>query len=355
MPEPPQPAFATQSDPWPVETPFATAPDRTGFAFDAQAPRTDVADHDDDGRPPMLAVPAAPDGPPAASAVEPEPERPPVSVTEIPRPLLATGAELVVGASVDIGANSVHLLVAAAGDHQLDPLLDESVFLGLGDRVATDGYLGSTAREDLVAALASYADAARNLGAREIVLMGTEPIRRAADAAILVREVEARTGLPLYVLDHREEGMLTLAGVTMRAGRRPRDHGRRHRRRQLRDRRLLAGRTGPKHRPAARVSAPHAGSRPLGSADDGRDRRHGHGGATRRRRRPRRPPRGDDRGRRHRVQPAADPARDRVRQHPHQPPGDDRACDADRRRPAPTRRRATSSATRGPGSCRPEP
>ncbi len=89
------------------------------------------------------------------------------------------------------------------------------MFLGLGDRVATDGFLGSAAREDLVAALATYADAARNLGAVEVVLMGTEPIRRAADAAILVRDVEARTGLPLYVLDHREEGMLTLAGVTM--------------------------------------------------------------------------------------------------------------------------------------------
>jgi exopolyphosphatase/guanosine-5'-triphosphate,3'-diphosphate pyrophosphatase len=58
-------------------------------------------------------------------------------------------------------------------------------------------------------------DAARNLGAREIVLMGTEPIRRAADAAILVRDVEARTGLPLHVLAHHEEGILTLAGVTM--------------------------------------------------------------------------------------------------------------------------------------------
>ncbi len=199
-----------RSDPWPVEAQFATSTERTGFAFDARIPPTHVPDQE-------LDAPAVdPERPDAVDEPtdEPVPE-PPVTVTEIPRQLLATGAELVVWASVDIGANSVHLLVAACRGHQLDPLLDESVFLGLGDRVAKDGYLGSAAREDLIAALASYAEAARNLGAREIVLMGTEPIRRAADAAILVFDVEARTGLPLHVLDHHEEGILTLAGVTM--------------------------------------------------------------------------------------------------------------------------------------------
>ena len=38
----------------------------------------------------------------------------------------------VIGASIDIGANSIHLLVAAVAGHRVEPLLDESVFLGLG-------------------------------------------------------------------------------------------------------------------------------------------------------------------------------------------------------------------------------
>ena len=123
--------------------------------------------------------------------------------------------DAVIGASVDVGANSVHLLVAAVGGHRIQPLLDESVFLGLGDRVAKDGYLGAPAREELVGALVAYAKTARGLGAREITFLGTEPIRRAADAAAVVSEVEARAGVPLHVLDHHEEGMLTLLGVTM--------------------------------------------------------------------------------------------------------------------------------------------
>jgi exopolyphosphatase/pppGpp-phosphohydrolase len=120
-----------------------------------------------------------------------------------------------IGAAVDVGANSVHLLVAAVRGHELLPLADESVFLGLGDRVATDGYLGTELRRELVDALARYAQTARALGADEVTFVGTEPIRRAADAATLVHEVEARTGITLHVLDHHEEGILNLLGVTL--------------------------------------------------------------------------------------------------------------------------------------------
>ncbi len=144
-------------------------------------------------------------------APEPEPEREPGSVgasaVEVP-----PGATVV--ATIDVGATSVHLLVAAVGGHRVEPLLDESVFLGLGDRVAAEGRLGSAAQEGLVSALVAYADAARGLGAGRIVIAGTEPMRRAADAATVVREVEARAAVPFHVLDHREEGLLTLLGVT---------------------------------------------------------------------------------------------------------------------------------------------
>jgi exopolyphosphatase/pppGpp-phosphohydrolase len=41
-----------------------------------------------------------------------------------------------VGAVVDLGSTSVHLLVASLDGHRLTPLVDESVFLGLGKAVA---------------------------------------------------------------------------------------------------------------------------------------------------------------------------------------------------------------------------
>lgn len=119
-----------------------------------------------------------------------------------------------VGASVDIGSNSVHLLVAAIEGHRLAPLVDESAFLGLGAAVDARGSLGSAHRRELTAALGRYAATARRLGAETVTFMGTEPIRRAANAARVAAEIEATTHVPLHVLSHEEEAYLTLVGVT---------------------------------------------------------------------------------------------------------------------------------------------
>ena len=119
-----------------------------------------------------------------------------------------------VGAAVDLGSNSVHLLAASIHGHQLRPLADESVFLGLGAAVDGRSHLGGTARAELAEALARYADRARTLGAANIAFLGTEPIRRAADASRIVADVEAATGVALAVLTHEEEAHLTLIGVT---------------------------------------------------------------------------------------------------------------------------------------------
>ncbi len=119
-----------------------------------------------------------------------------------------------IGASVDLGSNSVHLLVAAIAGHGLTPLVDESAFLGLGAAVDDHAALGAARRAELVGTLVRYATTARRLGASRVTFMGTEPIRRAADGARLVVEIEAASGVPLHVLSHEEEAYLTLVGVT---------------------------------------------------------------------------------------------------------------------------------------------
>lgn len=120
----------------------------------------------------------------------------------------------VIGASVDLGATSVHLLVAAIEGHRLEPLIDESVFLGLGRTVSAGGLLGRTVRAELVETLARYAATARDLGATQTTFIATEPLRRAADASAIVHDIGVATGLPVHVLSHEEEAYLTIIGVT---------------------------------------------------------------------------------------------------------------------------------------------
>ncbi len=98
--------------------------------------------------------------------------------------------------------------------HRVVPVHDESALLGLGTVVDATGLIPADAREPLIATLVGYAAAARRLGAERIAFVGTEPLRRAADARAVVVAVEAATGVPLHVVDHGEEGLLTLLGAT---------------------------------------------------------------------------------------------------------------------------------------------
>ncbi len=120
-----------------------------------------------------------------------------------------------VGAAADIGSNSLHLLVAVVGSHRLEPLVDESVLLGMGAVIDRAGFLGAPATAELASAVVRYAETARRLGATTLTLVGTEPLRRAADARSILAAVERATGLPVFVVSHEEEGHLTLVGVTL--------------------------------------------------------------------------------------------------------------------------------------------
>ena len=117
-------------------------------------------------------------------------------------------------AAIDVGSTSVHLLVAAIHGHLLTPAHDESAFLRLGDHLRTRELLGEDQRDELTATLQAQTDTARRLGATTVTIVATEPLRRAADSARLVEEASAAIGAPIHVIEHDEEGILTLLGVT---------------------------------------------------------------------------------------------------------------------------------------------
>ena len=85
-------------------------------------------------------------------------------------------------AAVDIGSYSVHLLVARLAGRGVEPLHDESAFLGLGRTIDREGRLGAV-RCELTATLAAYRIAAVARGATAMTIVGTDPLRRAPDAA----------------------------------------------------------------------------------------------------------------------------------------------------------------------------
>ena len=118
-----------------------------------------------------------------------------------------------IGAAVDIGAYSVHLLVAEVHGHRLEPLADVSEPLRLGETVDARGELGFEAGFRLLETLEAYVAAAARHGATAIALVATDPLRRAGDAEPVIAAVTARTGAEIQVLEHHEEAYLALLGV----------------------------------------------------------------------------------------------------------------------------------------------
>lgn len=124
------------------------------------------------------------------------------------------------GAAIDVGSNSIHLLVARVGTPQtmarrgLNALDDRSQLLGLGEAVDRDGKLLLEQRRQIMSGIAEYLLLARSMGATHLTLIGTEPFRRAVNGTDVAIEVGTITGIPLHVISERTEALLTFLGVT---------------------------------------------------------------------------------------------------------------------------------------------
>jgi exopolyphosphatase/guanosine-5'-triphosphate,3'-diphosphate pyrophosphatase len=125
-----------------------------------------------------------------------------------------------IGAAIDVGSNSVHLLVAKLGTPQtiarrgLTALDDRSQLLGLGEVVDKQARIPLEQRRAILKAIADFLVVARTNGAEVTTLIGTEPFRRAANGMDVAAEVGAVTGMPLHVITVRQEALLTFLGVT---------------------------------------------------------------------------------------------------------------------------------------------
>lgn len=119
-----------------------------------------------------------------------------------------------VGAAVDVGSNSIHLVIGVITRAGVLPLVDESELLGLGDVVDRDGSVLDDACAAMIRTLERYAATSVAHGAEAITFVATEPLRRATNQTEIVAAVLSATGRPLHVLSHEAEARLTLLGVT---------------------------------------------------------------------------------------------------------------------------------------------
>jgi exopolyphosphatase/guanosine-5'-triphosphate,3'-diphosphate pyrophosphatase len=118
-------------------------------------------------------------------------------------------------AVIDVGSNTLHLLVADSEGARLQPVHDLRVHAALGPRVAAGGAVGQARIREVARDVRRFASQARGYGARDVLLIGTHAVRVAADREELIAALEKAAGVPMYVLDPAQEAALCLAGAAL--------------------------------------------------------------------------------------------------------------------------------------------
>ncbi|MCD4829703.1 MAG: Ppx/GppA family phosphatase [Candidatus Cloacimonetes bacterium] len=116
-------------------------------------------------------------------------------------------------AIIDIGANSIKLLVAAPVAGAMQTLRDELRITRLGEGLHDGGRLSDAPMRRTVAAVSDLLALARYFEAKEVVATGTMALRTASNAAEFTAMLHEATGLEVEALSGEKEAQLSFAGA----------------------------------------------------------------------------------------------------------------------------------------------
>lgn len=118
-------------------------------------------------------------------------------------------------AAVDIGSNTVHVLVADVIRGKLEDVAHYVEMPELGPHVSRTGVIGSRGRV-AIRALRKVIGQARSHGFDALIAGATHAVREASDGAAFVKQASAEIGVPIHVLTDRREAQLSFLGVASR-------------------------------------------------------------------------------------------------------------------------------------------
>jgi exopolyphosphatase/guanosine-5'-triphosphate,3'-diphosphate pyrophosphatase len=116
-------------------------------------------------------------------------------------------------AAIDLGTNSIRLLVARYSYGELTDLARDMVITRIGQGVDRTGRLAPDALERTVAVMERYCRRARALGAERTRVSATSAVRDASNRGELAMAVERLSGEPLEILTGEEEAQTTFVGA----------------------------------------------------------------------------------------------------------------------------------------------
>jgi exopolyphosphatase/guanosine-5'-triphosphate,3'-diphosphate pyrophosphatase len=116
---------------------------------------------------------------------------------------------------VDIGSNSVRMVVFDGAARSPAYFYNEKIMCGLGKGLADTGHLNPEGRARALFAMKRFALLARDMNITNMTVVATAAAREASDGPEFQADVLRETGLKLWVVDGQEEARLSAQGVLL--------------------------------------------------------------------------------------------------------------------------------------------
>ena len=116
-------------------------------------------------------------------------------------------------AVVDIGSNSVRLVVYDGLRRSPTPVFNEKILCGLGKGVAVTGKLNESAIVRALSALRRFRALARQIGSKDVFAVATAAAREASNGGEFIDLAEKALGAGIQVLTGKEEARFAALGV----------------------------------------------------------------------------------------------------------------------------------------------
>ena len=116
-------------------------------------------------------------------------------------------------AVVDVGANTLRLLVAVPAGPAVLAVHQERAQLGLGEEVERYGYISAVKCAQAIDVARAQTRRARRLGCERIEILVTSPGRQTANSEEFADALVRGTGVPVRILSSEEEGALAWEGA----------------------------------------------------------------------------------------------------------------------------------------------
>ena len=116
-------------------------------------------------------------------------------------------------AIIDIGSNSVRLVIFSRLARVPPELHTEQIYPHLGREIGKTGRLDAAGRQLCLDGLRRYATLCRSYGVEEKIVVATAAVREASDGPAFVDAIRQATGLDVAILGGAEEGRLSALGV----------------------------------------------------------------------------------------------------------------------------------------------